>query len=200
MTLGSTSPLLPLIDAGGNILLDARIVAGLNVFLGAFLGALLGYGFSQYQRNQEHNAKQEVLLEHLRRELGLLRKDETPIDPEVLNLHVPIRVNVIPRLLDGELLEYRKHGTLIDHLILLEQLISRYNDWAQLTNEAQTLARRSPIEVRQMQERAEELAETIEGLRINTLPLLGVSRAELRLTRDVLEHTVNPPVRGASTN
>src|SRR5215212_1292193 len=82
---------------------------GLNVFVVAFLGAFLGYAFSRYQSTQEHKSKQAVLLTHLHRELSLLGEEDSLGDRHALSLRVPIRVNVIPRLLDGDLLGYREH-------------------------------------------------------------------------------------------
>ena len=176
------------------------ISEGLNVFLGAFLGAFLGYVFSRWQRLRELQSKQAVLLAHLHRELSLLGDEDAPGDRHELSLRVPIRVNVIPRLLDGELLAYREHGTLVDHLIVLEQVIGKYNDRALLLNEAQTLGRRSPEEVAQMQQMAGQMAAMIATLRSAILPLLGVSAADIERTRALLEHAVAAPSRGAARN
>ena len=169
---------------------------GLYVLVGAFLGALLGYALSRYQRAQEQKSKQAVLLAHLHRELSLLGEQTTPGDGQALSLRVPIRVNVIPRLLDGELLAYREHRTLLEHLIVLEQMIGKYNDWVSLTNEAQTLGRRSAREVAQMEGTAAQMAAMIAALRARILPLLGVSEAEAQKTRAILEHAAAAPPPG----
>lgn len=182
----------------GDIWQSGWAAEGLNVFVGAFLGAFLGFAFSRYQRMQEHKSKQAVLLAHLHRELSLLGEEASPGNRHTLSLRVPIRVNVIPRLLDGNLLGYREHGTLLDHLIVLEQMISKYNDWALLTNEAQTLGRRSPEEVAQMQHAAGQMAAMIATLRNTILPLLGVSETDVRRTRAILEHAVIAPQRSAT--
>lgn len=174
------------------------LTEGLNVFLGAFLGALLGYGFSRYQSGQEQAGQRAVLLAHLQRELSLLSADAALDHRQALSLRVPIRVSVIPRLLDGSLLEYRRHATLVDHLIVLEQVITRYNDWALLTNEAQVLGRRSPDEIAQMQQTAGELAAMIVTLRDNILPLLQITRDQLGHTRAALEEAAAPSGSRAS--
>ena len=182
----------------GDIWQSSWAAEGLSVFVGAFLGAFFGYVFSRYRGMQEHKSKQAVLLAHLHRELSLLGEEASPGDRHALSLRVPIRVNVIPRLLDGDLLGYREHGTLLDHLILLEQMISRYNDWAVLTNEAQTLGRRSPEEVAQMQHAAGQMAAVIATLRSSILPLLGVSENDIKRVIALLEHAVNAPQRSAA--
>ena len=182
----------------GDIWQSGWVTEGLNVFAGAFLGALLGYAFSRYQRTKEQKIKQAVLLAHLARELSLLGEDAAPTDQRVLSLRVPLRVNVLPRLLDGDLLGYREHGTLLDHLIVLEQMISKYNDWVLLTNEAQTLGRRSPAEVAQMQHTAGEMAHMIGILRGTILALIGISESQVGRVRDILEHAVTPPPRGTT--
>jgi hypothetical protein len=182
----------------GDIWQSGWAAEGLNVFVGAFLGAFLGYAFSRYQSTQEHKSKQAVLLAHLHRELSLLGEEAALGDRQALSLRVPIRVNVIPRLLDGELLGYREHGTLLDHLIVLEQMISKYNDWALLTNEAQTLGRRSLEEVAQMQHAAGQMAAMIATLRSTILPLLGVSETDIQRTRAILEHAVMAPHESAT--
>ena len=174
----------------GNAWQVGWISEGLNVFLGAFLGAFLGYVFSRWQRLRELQSKQAVLLAHLHRELSLLGDEDAPGDRHELS----------PRLLDGELLAYREHGTLVDHLIVLEQVIGKYNDWALLLNEAQTLGRRSPEEVAQMQQMAGQMAAMIATLRSAILPLLGVSAADIERTRALLEHAVAAPSRGAARN
>ena len=170
---------------------------GASILIGAFLGALLGYAFSLYQTAQEQHRKQAVLLTHLRHELSLLGQQAPASDPQALSLRVPIRVNVIPRLLDGELLAYREHATLLEHLILLEQVIGRYNDWVTLTNEAQTLGRRSPREVAQMEAMAAQMADMIAGLRTTIVPLLGVTDEEMRRTLAILEQAVTHNQPGA---
>jgi hypothetical protein len=175
----------------GDILQSGWAIEGLNVFVGAFLGAFLGFAFDRHQSTQEQKNKQAALLAHLHRELSLLGEEALPGDRHALSLRVPIRVNVIPRLLDGDLLGYREHGTLLDHLILLEQMISKYNDWAVLTNESQTLGRRSPDEVAQMQHAAGQIATIIATLRSTTLSLLGVSEADVQRILAILEHAVN---------
>ena len=174
------------------------LTEGLNVFLGAFLGAVLGYGFSRYQSGQEQTSQRAVLLAHLQRELSLLSLDTAQDDRQALSLRVPIRVNVIPRLLDGSLLEYRRHAPLVEHLIVLERVIARYNDWALLTNEAQVLGRRSPEEIAQMQQTAAELAEMIVTLRDKLLPILQITRDQLGDTREALEEVAAPRARGQS--
>ena len=80
------------------------------------------------QVQKEHKIKQEVLITHLARELSLLRENAAPADQQALSLRVSLRVNMLPRLLDGDLLGYREHGPLLDHLIVFEQMISKYND------------------------------------------------------------------------
>jgi len=79
--------------------------------------------------------------------------------------------------LDGDLLRYREHGTLLDHLIVFEQMISKYNDWVLLTKEAQTMGRRSPGEVAQVQHTAGEMANMISILRGKILALIGISES-----------------------
>lgn len=190
----TTLPLLAQTDPISQI---GWLTEGLNVFLGAFLGALLGYGFSRYQSGQEQTSQRAVLLAHLQRELSLLGADAARDERQALSLRVPIRVNVIPRLLDGSLLEYRRHATLVEHLIVLEQVITRYNDWALLTNEAQVLGRRSPEEIAQMQQTARELAAMIVTLRDNILPLLQITRDQLGHTREALEEVAAPGRSGS---
>jgi hypothetical protein len=168
------------------------LTEGLNVFLGAFLGALLGYGFSRYQSGQEQASQREVLLKHLQRELSLLTPDTALGQEDAYALRVPLRVNVVSRLLDGALLDYRRYATLVDHLIVLERAIARYNDWALLTNEALVVGHRAPAETAQMQQTAAELAAMIVTLRDNILPLLQVTRDQMGHTRRVLEDVVLP--------
>jgi hypothetical protein len=105
---------------------------------------------------------------------------------------------MLPRLLDGDLLGYREHGTLLDHLIVLEQMISKYNDWVLLTKEAQTMGRRSPGEVAQVHHTAGEMANMISIFRGKILALIGISESQVGRVRDILEHAVMPPSRGTT--
>ena len=166
---------------------------GFNVLVGAFLGALLGWGFDRRQRNQEQTRKQSMLIENLKREISLLGQDTAPADSRVMNVRLPTRLNVIPRLLDGELLEEKEYRNLVDRLIVLEQLVGRYNDWVVMTNEAQIGGSRTRTEIDQMQQRASHIRSSIRAVRNDVAELLGVSEQELQEIRRQLESSATAP-------
>jgi len=104
------------------------------------LGALLAYAFSAYQRHQEIEARREVLIKALVDELAFIDREVQQYKVTEVFYRDPIRLNVPVRLLDGETLTHRKHGTLIQSLLTLEVIVAKYNDFVQTANLAQSVA------------------------------------------------------------
>jgi hypothetical protein len=115
-----------------NILRDAT-----SLIVGALLGALFGYWFAIHQQALETLARREVLIKLLQNELRQINGTLQPYDAAKSFYRDPLRLNAPTKLLDGETLEFRKDNRLIELLLNLNVVTSRYNDFVQMTNLAQ---------------------------------------------------------------
>ena len=124
---------MTMIDALNNFV--SRPVVGL--ILSALVGAAFGYGAAVIQSAQEAAAKQDVLIHALVDELKTISESVPPYQVEKAFYRDPIRLSSPALLLNGEVLDYKSHASIIRLLLQLHVSISKYNDFVQITNAAQ---------------------------------------------------------------
>jgi hypothetical protein len=113
----------------------AIYVSGL--VLAAFIGGLASYGFTSYQQAQEVKERRHTLVTLLQQELAQIPKAVPPYDKAKAFYRDPLRLNAPAKLIDAETLQFHKDSRLITLLLNLNVVISRHNDFVEMTNLAQ---------------------------------------------------------------
>jgi hypothetical protein len=111
-----------------------------SLFVGAFLGGLLGYVFVLFQDQQATAARRTMLKSVLRDELGLINPAPLVYDVTQVIYRDPIRLETLNALLDGTTLDYRSHQPLASALLRFRAIITTWNDFVVVTNLAQSVA------------------------------------------------------------
>ena len=114
----------------------------ISLLTGAFLGALFGYWFARYQQKQQANAKRHFLRRTLREELGMIGSSVGAYQVEKAFYRDPVHLAALPRLLDSDVLDFRKDAELIGWLLKLQGSVRNYNEFVRIINSAQAV---SPI-------------------------------------------------------
>lgn len=112
-----------------------------SLFVGAFLGGLLGYVFVLFQDQQATDARRAVLKNLLRDELALINPSPLVYDVTKVIYRDPIRLESVSALLDGRTLDYRtNHAALATALLRFRAILTTWNDFIVVTNLAQSVA------------------------------------------------------------
>jgi hypothetical protein len=111
-----------------------------SLFVGAFLGGLLGYVFVLFQDQQKTTARRNVLKNVLRDELALINPAPLVYDVTKVIYRDPIRLEAVSALLDGTTLDYQSNDALASALLRFRAILTTWNDFIVVTNLAQSVA------------------------------------------------------------
>lgn len=149
-----------------------------SLFLGAFLGAFLSYQFTVYLKAQETKVKREVLFDMLREELIFIGERVQPYEASKVIYRDPIRLSASSQLLDGEMLEYKKHGELFRALLKFQVAVYKYNDLVQTTNLIQNIPTISATAHRQIYENIHRSHQDVLNVRDEVIKQLTANKKE----------------------
>lgn len=79
------------------------------------------------------------MLNILHNELTFIKESVQPYNANKVIYQDPIRLSAPTRLLDGEILDYNIHGSLIVSLLKFQVAVTKYNDFIQITNSIQNI-------------------------------------------------------------
>jgi hypothetical protein len=132
----------------------------------AFLGALFGYWFTIHEHKQEVLERRHTLIKLLNRELAQLPNTVQPYDKAKAFYRDPLRLIAPTKLIDGDTLQYHDDARLLEMLLNLNVVISRHNDFVQVTNLAQATTKDIPdsIHAQWYSDMKQRLAEVV-GIR-----------------------------------
>lgn len=115
-----------------------------GILLAAFLGAYFGYLFTVYEHAREVQERRHTLINLLNRELAQLPNAVQPYDKTKAFYRDPLRLISPTKLIDGDTLQYQDDARLLETLLNLNVVISRHNDFVQVTNLAQATTKDIP--------------------------------------------------------
>ena len=114
------------------------VVAALSSIVGgSFLGAAFGYGFARYLGAQTTKARRKFLIDLLREELSRIDTELQPYVAARVIYQDPIYLVALDQLLSGNVVDPAREPEVVRRLIDLKVALTRYNDFVNVTNEAQ---------------------------------------------------------------
>lgn len=113
------------------------IIPLVSMIAAAFLGGLFSYWFTSYEHKQEVLERRQTLVKLLNRELAEIPNTLQPYDKNKAFYRDPLRLIAPTKLIDGDTLQYHNDARLLEMLLNLNVVITRHNDFVQITNLAQ---------------------------------------------------------------